>query len=232
MVADAAGSRALALAGLHRPVRPRLEPPLRRPAAPLDGSGRCSRWRARGHARPWSSRPRRRADALPPRPDQADRRGAARADRLRADRGGRLPRPARLAPPDAPLVRAPRRRDLDLDLRQVPEGEEPGARPARDPADRDRGRVRRAARRADRGRGGADPRHRARSSSSPRSSPSATARGSSRSRATPRRRSRRRRRSGSRSTSTPSASPAGTTASSAGRIRPTGSALRRSVFAA
>ena len=37
MVADPVGARALALAGVHRPVGARLEPPLRRPPAPLAG---------------------------------------------------------------------------------------------------------------------------------------------------------------------------------------------------
>ena len=48
MVADPTDPRALALAGLHRPVGPRREPPLRRPAAALARRARCSRWRARG----------------------------------------------------------------------------------------------------------------------------------------------------------------------------------------
>ena len=65
----------------------------------------------------------------------------------------RLDRAARLAARDAALVRAARRRDLGLDLREVAEGPEPRARPAGDAPDRDRPRVRRASRRPDRGRG-------------------------------------------------------------------------------
>ena len=82
----------------------------------------------------------------------------------------------------------PRRRDLGLDLRQVAEGPQPGARPAGDAAGRDRGRVHRAARDPDRGRGGADPRHPSGSPSSAAELTSATRRASTRSRATPPRR--------------------------------------------
>ena len=109
---------------------------------------------------PAANGPRPARTREPPRPDQAQPRRAARADRLRAHRRRWKLRPPRLAAPDAALVRAPGRRDLDLDLRQVAEGAQPGARPEGDAADRDRPRVRGAARADDRGRGGAPPRRR------------------------------------------------------------------------
>ena len=59
-------------------------------------------------ARRWSQAPRPGLDE-PPGPDQADRRGAARADRGRARRRRVVHRAARLAAFDAALVRAPRR---------------------------------------------------------------------------------------------------------------------------
>ena len=89
----------------------------------------------------------------PPRPDRAQRFRAARAARIRAGRDRHLQRLARLAAFDADVVHGPRRRDLGLDLCQVPEGPQPRTRPARDAAGRDRDRVRRAARGPDRGRG-------------------------------------------------------------------------------
>ena len=52
--------------------------------------------------------------------------------RRAARRDLRDQRPARLAAPDAALVRRPRRRDLGLDVRQVSEGAQPRARPAGD----------------------------------------------------------------------------------------------------
>src|SRR3954451_21646191 len=66
--------------------------------------------------------------------DPADARRAARVDRLRAGRRGVISWPPRVAALDAALVRAPRWRDLDLHVRQVPEGQEPGARPTSHPA--------------------------------------------------------------------------------------------------
>ena len=170
----------------------------------------------RGALRDPGPRPCRRHRLMPSRRDQIKLTDEEQRELLesRADRGRLLARAARLAALDAALVRPARRRDLDLDLRQVPEGEEPRARPARDAADRDRRRVRRAARRPDRGRGGADPRPRPdrrlrQGADDPLQRGHRVGRGRR-----SRRRSRRRRRSGSRSTSTRSGSRAGTTASS------------------
>ena len=144
MLADPAAPGALAVAGVHRPVGPRLEPSLRRPPAAL-GDGRDPVDGGRGAVRD--------AGALagllmPSRRDQIKLTDEELAELLedRARRDRLLDRAARLAPLDAALVRAARRRDLDLDLRQVAEGEEPRARSAGHAADRDRRRVRRAAR--------------------------------------------------------------------------------------
>ena len=86
----------------------------------------------------------------PPRPDHDGRATRSRVPARGARRDVRDQRPARLAAPDAALVRrAPSAGDADLglDLRQVPEGAQPRARSARDPAGRGRRRVPRAARR-------------------------------------------------------------------------------------
>ena len=97
--------------------------------------------------------PARRAS--PSRASRVSRRDAIQHDRRR----GRAPsstssardlrdeRPRRLAAPDAALVRRARRRAVGVDVREVPEGPQPRARPARDAAGRGRRRVRRAARR-------------------------------------------------------------------------------------
>ncbi len=138
----------------------------------------------------------------------------------RAGRDRLQPRPARLAALDADVVRPARRRDLDLDLRQVAEGAQPRTRPAGDGPGRDRARVRRAARSDDRGRGGDPPRLRDRARLRRRADRCATRRGSPRSTATPRPRSRRRRRSASRSTSSRFAPRPGITASWAGPTEP------------
>ena len=220
-LADACGpgrAGALPVAVVHRAVGTRVEPALRRPAASL--GGRRHPVDGRRGARSRRSCSRRSSDAVAAGPDQAHGRGAGGAARDRAHRGRLQQRRARLASLDAALVRAARRRDLDLDLREVPEGEEPRARLARDPADRDRCRVRRAARRPDRGRGRADPG--CREDRRLRQGPHRPllARESNRWRATLLLPSRRRPRSGWRSTSIRSASRPGTTASSAASTSP------------
>ena len=78
----------------------------------------------------------------PSRPDQAERRGARGAARGRAGRGRLQPRAAGLAALDADVVRPTPGRDLDLDLRQVAEGPQPGTRPEGDGPGRDGPRVR------------------------------------------------------------------------------------------
>ena len=141
-----------------------VEPPLRRPPAALDGGadaadgGRGSRGTRSLSTPAAESRPA----PMPSRRDQIKLTDEELAELLDEERVVvvSLVRPARLAALDAALVHGPRRRDLDLDLRQVPEGQEPRARPQGDPAGRNRRRVHRAARSDDRGRGRAHPRPR------------------------------------------------------------------------
>src|SRR5687767_5162477 len=61
-------------------------------------------------------------------PDHALRRRAGGASRRGAGRDRLVARPPRLAALDADVVHGARWRDLDLDLRQVAEGQEPRAR--------------------------------------------------------------------------------------------------------
>ena len=80
--------------------------------------------------------------AEPPRPDQADARGGGVVPRGRAGAERGQQRARRLAPRDRALVRDAGHRPLDLDLPQVAEGQEPGARRPRDHAGRVGHRVR------------------------------------------------------------------------------------------
>src|SRR5581483_5005917 len=118
-------------------------------AAPSRWPGRahggCSSCCPTGLARPAEPRPGGKGERQAWR-DQALTLRTAGADRIRAGRRRVDPRDARLAALDAALVRAPRRRDLDLHLREVAEGPQPRARPAGHADGRDRSRVRRAAR--------------------------------------------------------------------------------------
>ena len=99
----------------------------------------------------------------PPRPDHDDRRGGRRRSSTSERRRHlRDERPRRLAAPDAALVRRPRRRAVGVDVREVAEGAQPRARPARTLQVEAGDAVRRAARRDARGRGGDPPRRRRR----------------------------------------------------------------------
>ena len=106
------------------------------------------------------------------RPDQADRRRGRAPSSPSSDRHVRDERPARLAAPDAALVRrAPDGPDgadelWALDVRQVAEDAQPRARPARDAAGRGRRGVPGAARRDARDRGRDPPRRRRRARAS------------------------------------------------------------------
>src|SRR3954471_18887649 len=103
-----------------------------------------------------------RAHALTPRPNPDERGRTAALPRRAEGRDRRDGRSERPSAPDAALVRAAARRDANrLDVREVAEGEEPRARPARDAAGRGRRRVPGAARRDARVRRRRGARHRA-----------------------------------------------------------------------
>ena len=156
----------------------------------LDGRGSAP---ARGsilssHARSTRSH-KAAADGLPARPDQAHARGAARAARRGARRDRDHDRAARLAALDAALVRRPRRRHLGVDVRQVPEGQEPRARQPLHAAGRDRRTSTRSCAAIQiEAETEIDPRHRRGPRVRQGADRSATPRGSTRSRAMPRRR--------------------------------------------
>src|SRR3954452_709235 len=104
-----------------------------------------------------------RAHALTPRPNPDERGRTAALPRRAEGRDRRDGRSERPSAPDAALVRAAARRDADrLDVREVAEGDEPRARPARDTSGRGRRRVPGAAWRDARVRRRHRDRHRAR----------------------------------------------------------------------